>query len=87
MGDLVKRRTIVEALIAEGPKLGFKHSGWKITDNYTRVSGRERIAKWDEGEPESELIRKAVKKKLDEVFSKLEDVPSILRPLVADAAM
>jgi PD-(D/E)XK nuclease superfamily protein len=81
--DLAKRRRIVDALIAEGPRFGFKHRGREATDNYTRVSGREQVAKWDdEGEPELDLIRGAVKKKLDEVFPKLEGVPSILKPLV-----
>ena len=84
MADLTKRRKIVQALIAEGPKFGFKHSGREIKDNYTRVSVRERIVKWeqDEDEPEAETIRTAVEKKLDEVFPKLEGIPSILRPLL-----
>ncbi len=84
MADLTKRRKIAEALIAEGPTLGFKHRGREIKDNYTRVSGREQIVKWeeDEDEPEPEVIRTPVKTKLDKVFPKLEGVPAILRPLL-----
>lgn len=83
MEDLAKRRAIVDALIKEGDKFGFKHSGHKVKDNYTRVSGRERILKWNaEDEPEKETIRTAVRKKLDNVFPKLESVPLFLTPLL-----
>lgn len=83
MADLTKRREIVEKLIAEGSKFGFKRGSREITDHYTRVSGRERVLKWDEDEePDSDSIRAAVKKKLDEVFPKLEGVPLVLRPLL-----
>ncbi|MBI4205367.1 MAG: hypothetical protein HY527_10110 [Betaproteobacteria bacterium] len=82
MADLAKRREIVERLIAEGSKFGFRHSGREVKDNYTRVSGRERLLRWNEDdEPESDSIRAAVKKKLDEVFPKLEGVPVVLKPL------
>lgn len=82
MADLTKRRQIIDKLIAEGPKYGFRHSGREVKDNYTRVSGRERILKWDEDhEPEAESIRIAVKKKLEEVFPKIAGVPSVLKPL------
>ncbi len=82
MADLTKRRQIIDKLIAEGPKFGFRHSGREVKDNYTRISGRERILKWDEDhEPEADSIRIAVKKKLDEVFPKIEGVPLVLKPL------
>lgn len=83
MADLAKRREIIDKLIEEGPKFGFKHSGRGIKDSYTRVSGRERIIKWDEGdEPEAEAIQVAVKKKLDTMFPKLEGVPLTLKSLL-----
>lgn len=82
MADLTKRREIVARLIAGGPRFGFRHSGREVKDNYTRVSGRERVTKWNEDdEPEPDTIRAAVKKKLDEIFPKLEGVPLILKPL------
>ena len=69
----------MERLIAKGSQFGFRHrqGGREIRDNYTRVSGRERIiAEWDEDdEPEPDAIRAAVKKKLDEIYPKLADVP------------
>jgi hypothetical protein len=83
MEDLAKRRAIIDKLIAEDQRFGFKHSGREITDNYTRVSGREKLLRWNEDEePESGVIRAAVKKKLDDKFPKLEDVPSVLKPLL-----
>jgi len=86
MADLVKRRQIIDKLIAEGPKFGFRHSGREVKDNYTRVSGREHILKWDDDhEPETESIQIAVKKKLDEVFPKIQGVPSVLKPLLNSA--
>ena len=82
MADLTKRREIIEKLISEGPKFGFRRGGREVTDNYTRVSGRERVLKWNEDdEPDPDAIRAAVKKKLDEVFPKLEGVPLVLKPL------
>ena len=81
MADLTKRKAIVDTLIAEGRKFGFSHSGRGVTDNYTRVSGREHIIRWKEDdEPEPSEIRAAVKKKLDEIFPKLADVPTVLKP-------
>jgi len=83
IADVVKRREVVNLLIREGQKFGFKHSGHKVKDNYTRVSGRERVMKWNaDEEPEPEAIRLAVKKKLDEVFPKLEGLPLLLKPLL-----
>jgi hypothetical protein len=81
MDDLAKRRAIIDKLITEGQRFGFKHSGREITDNYTRVSGREKLLRWNEDEePEPDAIRAAVKKKLDDKFPKLEDVASVLKP-------
>lgn len=83
MDDLKKRRAIIEMLVSDGQRFGFKHSGREITDNYTRVSGREKLLRWNEGEePDPSAIRAAVKKKLDEKFPKLGNVPSDLMPLL-----
>jgi hypothetical protein len=82
MDDVAKRREVVNCLIAEGASFGFRHSGREVKDSYTRVSGRERVLKWNEdGEPKSDEIRSAVKKKFDDVYPKLERVPSVLKPL------
>jgi hypothetical protein len=83
IADLERRRTIIDRLISEGPRFGFKHSGREIKDHYTRISGREKLLRWGEDEaPEPNEVRKAVKKKLDEKFPKLEEVPSVLKPLL-----
>jgi hypothetical protein len=82
MADLAKRRAIVDLLIKEGERFGFRHSGHKVKDNYTRVSGRERVLKWNkDDEPGADSIQAAVKKKLDEIFPKLQDAPMLLKPL------
>ena len=82
MANSAKRRNIVERLISEASSFGFKHSGREVKDNYTRVSTRERILRWNKNdEPELETVRKAVQKKLDDVFPKLESVPTVLKPL------
>ena len=74
---------IVETLIENGEKFGFKHSGREVTDNYTRVSGRERLVSWDEDEePEPDAIRTAVREKLDKIYPKLAAIPPILKALV-----
>lgn len=90
MADVTKRRQIVEKLITEAPILGFKRKkAGKVSDNYTAVSGREHVLEWgEEDEPGPEAIRSAVKKKLDDVYPKLDGVPAVLKPLfnVSDSA-
>jgi len=86
MEDVTKRREIVEKLIAEGQKFGFKYNkkGQKVTDFYTAVSGRERIIKWaEDNEPDSDTIRAAVKEKLDDIYPKLAGIPPLLEPLLS----
>jgi len=82
ISDVARRREIVGKLIEEGPNFGFRHSGREFKDNYTRISGRERIIQWTNDEPEPEAIRTAVKKKLDELFPRLESVPRVVKPLL-----
>jgi len=84
MADLTARRRIVEKLIKEGDQFGFKRSAGTITDNYTRVSGRERILEWKdrEEEPSADEVRSAVKKKLDAVLPKVAGVPQVLKKLL-----
>ncbi len=88
MSDVALRRRLVDSLIKEGAKFGFKRSAGTVTDNYTRVSGRERLLQWsdDENEPSEDLIRATVKKKLDDVFPKIAAVPKLLEPLLAELA-
>jgi len=90
MNDRVKRQEVVQLLLAELPKLGFKQSrGGKGEGDVTRVTGAELIVKRSEDEePEPDTVRAAVEKKLDEVHHKLETVPALLKPLLnlSDAA-
>ena len=85
IADLAMRRAIINRLIEEGPKFGFKRqSGREVKDLYTRISGRERLLKWeeDDDEPDQASVRSAVKRKLDEIFPKLEGIPSVIKPLL-----
>jgi hypothetical protein len=83
MADPAMRRRIVELLIAEAPGFGFKRSqAGKLTDKYTRFCGREKVSEWGEDDkPESEAIRVAVKKTLDDLYPKLEKLALVLKPL------
>ena len=71
-------------LLSEAQKCGFKAQSArkKIGGRYTRVSGRESVLEWAEGEePEAEAIRTAVQKKLNELYPRLEKLASVLKPL------
>jgi PD-(D/E)XK nuclease superfamily len=86
MPDLVMRKKIIEALMSQAQRFGFRHSGRAVTDNYTRVSGRDHLTRWNEGdEPDPNEVRVAAKKKLDELFPKLADIPSVLKPILSGA--
>jgi hypothetical protein len=88
MADLTKRKTIVETLISQGERwFGFRHSGRGVTDNYTRFSGRAHLMKWSEGdEPDPNELRATVKKKLDDMFPRLADLPAVLKPILSTAS-
>lgn len=82
--DMPKRNQIVETLLSEAQRCGFKAqpARKRIGTRYTRVSGREPVLEWAEGdEPESEAVRAAVQKKLDELYPRLEKLAAVLRPL------
>jgi hypothetical protein len=82
MQDREKRKEIVQLLIAELPKLEFKKShGGKGEGDYTRVSGGDCVLKRSaEEEPDPDAVQAAVKKKLNEVYPKLERVAALLKP-------
>jgi len=81
-----KRNEIVKKLISELPKFGFKPSKASLKNENsprTRVTGSDAVLKWsEEEEPEFEIVGVAVKKKLDEIYSKLDQVPTILKDLL-----
>lgn len=85
MTDLAKRREIVTKLLAESSEFGFKRPKAKnaeVKNNYSRISAVERILEWEEdNEPESEEIRAAVKKTLDELYPKLQKLAVVLKPM------
>lgn len=82
--DMPKRSQIVEFLLSEAPKCGFKaqQARKRTGTRYTRISAREPVLEWAQGdEPEARAIRTAVRKKLDELHPRLEKLASVLKPL------
>jgi hypothetical protein len=83
MTELEKRRRIINELIAKGSRFGFKRQAGAIKDNYTRISGRERILEWTgDEEPEDQVVRAAIINKLDATFVAVRELPAILAPLI-----
>jgi hypothetical protein len=81
---MAKRNQLVETLLSEAQRCGFKGqpARKKMGTRYTRVSGREPVLEWAEGdEPEAETIRAAVQKKLNELYPRIEKLASVLKPL------
>ena len=79
-----RRSQIVEFLLGEAPKCGFKAqpARKRIGTTYTRITAREPVLEWAEGdEPEAADIRTSVRKKLDELYPRLEKLASELKPL------
>jgi len=85
MSDVTLRRKIAESLLASGTKFGFERKQTRqAKDNYTRVSGRERVLEWtDDGDPDPVALREKVSAKLNAVFPRLENLPATLFPLIA----
>ena len=82
--NVTKRSQLVEMLLSEAPKCGFKAqpARKKRGTRYTRVSAREIVLEWAEGEePEREEICNSVQKKLDELYARLEKLAAVLKPL------
>lgn len=90
MQDLAKRREIVQALLKDGENFGVvrKQQGKvKFKDFYTRLSSRERVLSWHDDEmPHTDVIHSAVKKKLNELYPKLTNLPAALAPILSPAA-
>jgi hypothetical protein len=83
MEDNATRTKIVDLLLKESQKAGFKaHSARRtLGARYTRVSGRESVLEWDEGEePNVEDIRSKVEEKLDELNQRMEKLAMVLKP-------
>src|SRR5690606_16278916 len=71
MEDTGKRRQIIDVLLAEGESIGFKRrSNVTVTDRYTRVSSREKLVGWKDGdEPDAADVISAARKKLNAVHA------------------
>jgi hypothetical protein len=84
MEDLVKRKQLVTKLREEAVGVGFKRSrASTVAEKWSRVCAAETILEWgEEDEPEPELIRRSVKKKLDDLYPKLEKLASVVKSLL-----
>jgi hypothetical protein len=84
MDDAEQRREIVTKLREESSNLGFKPTrASEVAGKWARISAVETILKWGEDdEPEPEMIRESVKKKLDELYPKLGKLALVIKPLV-----
>jgi len=86
MEDLSRRRAIVDLLLADGTKFGFKRKQKgevKVKDSYTRVSSREKVLTWPVDEPpETAIVRAAIAKKLNELHPKLHGLTDVLQAIL-----
>jgi hypothetical protein len=85
MNDLDVRRRIVERLLADGEQFGFKRSG-KLTfkDQYTRVSSKDLIAKFDEDhEYVSGSLDESARARLEKIHAEISSLPEVLKSLIA----
>ena len=83
MKDSVTRKLIVATLREKCPSFGFKRSkASQVEGKWNRASAAETFLDWgDVGEPLPELIRQQAKVKLEELFTKLEKLATVLKPL------
>lgn len=85
MRDPAKRKAIVTKLLEKSPACGFnprKSPAKEVKNNQSRIAAGEHILEWSEDDdPESNVIRKAVKKTLDDLYPKLGKLELVLKPL------
>jgi PD-(D/E)XK nuclease superfamily len=83
MEDATKRKEIITKLRDEIPKFGFERTrAREFHRQWSRISANERVLEWGEDEePEPDVIRDALKKALDELYSRLEKMTSVLKRL------
>lgn len=69
IGDLERRRRIIDALLKEPTAIGFKKpQASKVKDEYTRVCGKTRLLEWsDENAPDDDAVAAAVMAKLNQL--------------------
>jgi hypothetical protein len=80
--NAAKRKKIVTKLRKEVPRFGFKAATRSGFGRIARVSVRQMILEWREGEElESKAIRLHVKKALADLYPKLQKLAVVLKPL------
>lgn len=87
MTDVEMRAEIVAKLREESPKLGFTRSKTnKVGDRWARICAMETFLDWsDDEEVDVEDIRERATKSLNELFSRLEKLALVLKPLCKDS--
>jgi hypothetical protein len=88
MQDAQKRTEIITKLREATPGLGFRRSkAYKMERKWCPISGIERFLQWGEDDlPEPDAIRVSVKKMLDDLYPKLENLALVLKPLCNPAS-
>ena len=86
MSDVALRKRIVERLIEEAEKAGFKRrQAGEVRDSYTRICGKELVMEWKDDEtPDPVEVRAKVKSRLQALHSKFEALePALMRVVAA----
>ena len=78
-----RRTEVINALRVKSPNFEFRPTRAKNIDNdWDQVTGWESILAWDEDEPDMDVLREGLKKKLDELYARLEKLGPVMRPLL-----
>jgi len=88
MQDAELRKSIVDSLIQNCSRYGFvRKQAREVTNFYTRVSSRSRVLEFNEEEaPAGEIVRAAVKNRLEQVYPYMDELAKALRELLKDHA-
>jgi hypothetical protein len=79
------RKKVIHRLTADRDEFGFRLFLKKTSDRWTQL-GREPVGTWSEDDgPNEEVVLAKVKKKLDDLVSRLAGVPDALRPILTPA--
>lgn len=85
--DVEVRRKVIDRLIEQHEEFGFTNfvkDGQQIGSHYTQL-GQETVAMWkDDEEMDDETIADLVRKKLDQLATRLAGVPDALRPIIEE---
>jgi hypothetical protein len=83
--EVAKRRQIVTELLKEVPGFGLRlprSSTKEVKNNRSRITAEDRVLEWTEDrKPQANEVRAAVKKTLDGLYPRLEQLSVVLKRL------